>query len=1116
MASAAAAVLSLIATGPLTPAPATDLRGARLFKSGPIQITADGASVWCVNPDNDSVSRLGTASGLVTEFPLPGGTRHKPQGLSLTEDGSEIWVACHDSDRVYVLAGADGAVLARIDLPWGSGPFSVALAPDQRKALVTLHRGEGLAALDVPGRHIARLLPHVFWAPMGIAWAENGQAAWVNHIFSPGEHPLQTRVDFSGDEPRVSTMMRILPADPRQSSRLAAPYNVAEGGYLNIRGHPAQIPMASGRTELWLPTQYHNMTEDTPTPDSIVQSVVRHLHLPTRTLLTANADKVIMTALHVHQTTGSGAYLGPGWNAGVAGPIDLGFSIDGTMAFVLNELSRDLVFLPVNTPNQRPTNAPPLTQVKLGDRPIGLALSPVTSNAFVLNLLSRDVSVVDLAARTELRRVPITPVTGERFLPAVLLGARIFHRSDDPRISRSGKMACASCHLNAEHDGRTWANDKLPGPHGPRATQSLLGLRQSAGPRDPITGFGQFHRSGDRDEIQDFEHTFQGAQMGGTGFLGNNALPELGAPNAGRSPELDALASYLLSLDPLARSPHRAPGGALTEPAIRGATFFLGANRTARRGDAHCADCHVPETAFCDLKFHDVGQRRDAAEHELNNRAPAWSVNTPSLVGAWASAPYVGGQTGSEAHHAAEAMTALLRDAAPRANTITNHGRPDGLTARQLRDLAEFVLSIDGNLTAAEARAARDVHPPRITRVEPAGLRRIEVWFSETVKSNSAVSTAHYLLTTSTGTVVPIVSVQFDPQNGDRVTLFTFLQPHTRYQLAPVGGIVDDADAASGGVANVIDPADPANRHSFALDDRLRVTLGASGYEHFTIPVHDAAMAGPNLATWSHDSAWLFPVSGGPGFNTAFIRFDWAGAFRTNTGVTNAGAIVAATLRLHPAWGDSQTIQARRCLQRWSDPSTGGDFNSSATGAPTWNSSAHGTRTWNQPGAARLGGNGTLTNDYFGTNDLAARVDATARMTAINEPFEFDGPLITDAFRFWFANPAFDFGYALRLAAGSSQETRFERWEQGFREDGPVLELTYLLPGAAPRLEARATPGGVRLQWPVEHSGFALESSASPETGWALHGATAATNATWSYVDVLSGSPQRFFRLTRP
>jgi YVTN family beta-propeller protein len=226
--------------------PAADLRGARLFKSGAIQISADGPRVWCVNPDNDSVARLDVATDTATEIPLPAvPEKHFPRGLSLKEDGSEVWVTCHDSDRVYVL-DATGTVLAQIDLPWGSGPFSVALSPNQQTALVTLHRGEALAVLDVPSRRLTHLLKHVFWAPMGIAWAEGGNAAWVTHLFSPGEHPLQTRVDFSGAEPHVSTAMRILPAGPRLTTcRKAATSTFA--------GTPPKSPPPPGATNCGCP-----------------------------------------------------------------------------------------------------------------------------------------------------------------------------------------------------------------------------------------------------------------------------------------------------------------------------------------------------------------------------------------------------------------------------------------------------------------------------------------------------------------------------------------------------------------------------------------------------------------------------------------------------------------------------------------------------------------------------------------------------------------------------------------------------------------------------------------------------------------------------------------------
>ena len=117
--------LALILLTALTAATAL-AGGARSFKSGPIQITADGRWVWVVNPDASSVSRIDTTSDAVREFALPDAGA-EPLALTVREDGSEVWVTGHDADRVYVLDGASGAIRARIDLPWGSGPTAIAL-----------------------------------------------------------------------------------------------------------------------------------------------------------------------------------------------------------------------------------------------------------------------------------------------------------------------------------------------------------------------------------------------------------------------------------------------------------------------------------------------------------------------------------------------------------------------------------------------------------------------------------------------------------------------------------------------------------------------------------------------------------------------------------------------------------------------------------------------------------------------------------------------------------------------------------------------------------------------------------------------------------------------------
>ena len=73
-----------------------------------------------------------------------------------------------------------------------------------------------------------------------------------------------TRVDMSGPSPTIATELAVLPAAPLRSGSLRDPdpaKNVAEGGYLNFRGHLAQLPGVLGGGRVWVPTQYGNRNQ---------------------------------------------------------------------------------------------------------------------------------------------------------------------------------------------------------------------------------------------------------------------------------------------------------------------------------------------------------------------------------------------------------------------------------------------------------------------------------------------------------------------------------------------------------------------------------------------------------------------------------------------------------------------------------------------------------------------------------------------------------------------------------------------------------------------------------------------------------------------------------------
>src|SRR5262249_22161459 len=136
-------------------------------------------------------------------------------------------------------------------------------------------------------------------------------------------------------------------------------------------------------------------------------------------------------------------------------------------------------------------------------------------------------------------------------------------------------------------------------------------------------------------------------------------------------------------------------------------------------------------------------------------------------------------------------------------------------------------------------------------------------------------------------------------------------------------------------------------------------------------------------------------------------------------------------------------------------------------GAPTYRDSELNVRAWNQANAAArtAGVNGHAAADYFGTKDTAFDPDATATMGSVDQRFVLGGACVLDAFRFWYANPAYDQGYALQLSAGTVDESKFHASEEDLGKDGPVLTIAYTLPPTSSPVpvEVSAPAAGVPL-----------------------------------------------------
>ncbi len=267
-----------------------------------------------------------------------------------------------------------------------------------------------------------------------------------------------------------------------------------------------------------------------------------------------------------------------------------------------------------------------------GTGPRGLVI--VGSTVYVAQYFSDSLGAIPLTpgARPRVRTLPL----GARPEPTeVRRGQRLFN---DGTLCFHGWQSCASCHPDGRTDGLNWdlLNDGM-GNH--KNTQSLLLAHRT--PPAMSTGVRPSAEAAVRSGL---EHIL---------------FADV------RESDAMAIDAYLKSLEPVP-SPHRLAGGRLSASAERGRRLFF----SERVG---CATCH-PAPLYTDLRTYDVGSgtvrdRRDA-------------FDTPTLVEVWRTAPYM---------H--DGRFRSIRDVIARGKHGARHGKVADLTAREVKDLAAFVLS---------------------------------------------------------------------------------------------------------------------------------------------------------------------------------------------------------------------------------------------------------------------------------------------------------------------------------------------------------------------------------------------------------------------------------------
>jgi YVTN family beta-propeller protein len=571
---------------------------------------ADRGEVWNVNPDNDSVTVIDTAlQTVVAEIPVD----DEPRSLAIAPDG-RVWVVNKEAATISIIDPATRQTDGLLFLPVGAQPHGMVIGASG--AWVVLEGTGTVMQLD-PYTGLVLQQETVGGRLRHIARDAASGKLYVSRFVTPpvpGEGTASPVVDdgvnLYGGEVVVldaATLAALNTVVLRHGNRPVSEHSGP--GLPNYLG-PAVI--SPDGTAAWVPSKQDNILAGAlrggpgMTFDQVVRAVTSKIELPT------DVEHYEMRVDHDNASVAGHAAFGP----------------YGLHLFTTLEGNREVAVIDA-------INGLEVMRFDVGRAPQSVAVSQDGQRLYVHNFMDRSVGIYDIRGLIEngdpnaIRELAtVATVTNEALTPTVLLGKQLFYDARDDRLAALDYMSCASCHNEGGDDGRVW--DFTGRGEGLRNTITLLGR---AG-----MGHGFLHWSANFDEIQDFEaqiRDFAGGAglMDDADYLAGTRSEPLGDPKAGVSADLDALAAYVASLATVPTSPWRDLDRTLSDSAQAGLAIF---------DSAGCDSCHqLPRlTDSSDgTGLQDVGTVQPSSGSRLGGALTG--IDTPTLLGAWATPPYL-------------------------------------------------------------------------------------------------------------------------------------------------------------------------------------------------------------------------------------------------------------------------------------------------------------------------------------------------------------------------------------------------------------------------------------------------------------------------------------------
>ncbi len=757
-----------------------------------LALTSDNAFVWSVNPDSDSVSLFEVAGdrNLKLNEVLVG---REPRCVAITPDDKKVYVTNAVSGTVSVVDASQRAVIKTIAV--GTEPTGCALTLDGAKLYVANLGSNDVSVIDAATDSVVKTIAAVGAKPRAVAVAEVGgkTKVYVTQFLAQGVDDARSIDQKEGRDDGREGRVSVIDASSDtliKTIKLAAKATgfQSDGSTLDKIVADSANPAATKVNTLAFPNQLESIVvrgnraylpSTASSPNGPVKFNVNLQAFVS--VIDTDADQEVADETF---NMNKGVQFEPvGKKLFPTNPSALAFKHGGAFeGFVLSRASDRLVRMVLDANNKPTINAPlaagdpgNVVRIEVGveagdtrnSSPEGVVINGSDTRAYVMNLVSRDVSVIDISGSDpstykEIARIASTAMPSDAFAMQVLRGKELFNTSIGPegtndnarkpagRMSDSGWGSCYGCHPRGKTDGVTWMF-----PDGPRQTISMEST--VAHPQTPVMNVNvnanfapllpAFHQralnwSAVRDEIQDFELNIRNVS-GGQGLIAlkdaagkraavdpcvfnlrfainaacSDATREAEtATTTGRDADLDAIAAYIAFGIRAPIAPNKA-----TDPDVAtGRALFAAANCQGCHGGANWTASTIdfaPPPLATEITAAQLnrflckaGTFNAALANELKGGGVAGQVNTDGANGVLGiNIPsLLGVFAGAPFFHSGAAQTLDDVLANVQHRSLGNAGVDTLTNPADRAKLAKFVASIDASTLTFPERAMND------------------------------------------------------------------------------------------------------------------------------------------------------------------------------------------------------------------------------------------------------------------------------------------------------------------------------------------------------------------------------------------------------------------------